>query len=391
MPTSHGSLAFNGRGPVADRLDPRGPPAGRRRGAGRQDGRPRVRHAQLHQDQGLGHHPQPVGPRAHARRLERGQRRGGGRRAGPGGDRQRRRRLDPHPGRRSAASSGSSPATAASRTPGPTGSQTVGVRAAHHHRGRQRPPPRRRRRARRPRPLLAARGRPSATSRPSSRSPSTGLRARWSRRPRLRPLRPRGPGASPRRRPASSPTPRAWCSTTSPSCSPTRCARGCAAGRSTCGCRLEPGMWPAVADDLTRYSRSVLEQTERLPGAQGGRVDPPARAARRSTRPGCSPRSTCCSRRPTAVPAFAAEGPPPDGSTASRPGRSARRPRRSRCWPTCAGTRRSRCRPGARSTACRSGCRSWPPATATSCPLRLAAHLGADPPLAPPRPDPAAG
>ena len=61
------------QGPAAGgrRLDPRRPAAGGRRGADRQDGRPRVRHAELHQDQGVGHHPQPVGPEPHAGRLVR--------------------------------------------------------------------------------------------------------------------------------------------------------------------------------------------------------------------------------------------------------------------------------------------------------------------------------
>ncbi len=52
---------------------------------------------------------QPLGPRAHRRRLERRLR--GGRRVGHGADRarQRRRRLDPHPGQRPAGSSGLKP------------------------------------------------------------------------------------------------------------------------------------------------------------------------------------------------------------------------------------------------------------------------------------------
>ena len=74
---------------------------------------------------------------------------------------------------------------------------------------------------------------------------------------------------------------------------------------------LEPGMWPEVADDLTRYSRSVLEQTESYP------VPRVAEAARRREQ------LTLDAARlfgevdivlspTTAVPAFAAEGPPPD-------------------------------------------------------------------------------
>jgi aspartyl-tRNA(Asn)/glutamyl-tRNA(Gln) amidotransferase subunit A len=74
---------------------------------------------------------------------------------------------------------------------------------------------------------------------------------------------------------------------------------------------LAPGMWPDVADDLTRYSRSVLEQTEPYP------VPRVAEAARRREQ------LTLDAARlfaevdvvlspATAVTAFAAAGPPPD-------------------------------------------------------------------------------
>ena len=74
---------------------------------------------------------------------------------------------------------------------------------------------------------------------------------------------------------------------------------------------LDPGMWPGVAGDLTRYSRSVLEQTEDYP------VPRVAEAARRREQ------LTLDAARlfsevdvvltpATAVPAFAAVGPPPD-------------------------------------------------------------------------------
>ena len=64
------------------------------------------------------HHAQPVGPRAHARRLERRHRRP---RSPPGWSAAalgyRRRRLDPHPGRAAAGCSGSSRSAAACRSP----------------------------------------------------------------------------------------------------------------------------------------------------------------------------------------------------------------------------------------------------------------------------------
>ena len=74
-------------------------PARGRRGRPRQDEPARAGDLRLHRDRGLGHHPQPLGPRPHAGRLQRRLRRGAGRRAlrrrvGVG-----RRRVDPHPRR----------------------------------------------------------------------------------------------------------------------------------------------------------------------------------------------------------------------------------------------------------------------------------------------------
>jgi aspartyl-tRNA(Asn)/glutamyl-tRNA(Gln) amidotransferase subunit A len=74
---------------------------------------------------------------------------------------------------------------------------------------------------------------------------------------------------------------------------------------------LDEGMWPGVADDLTRYSRSVLEQTENYP------VPRVAQAARRREQLVLDAarlfREVDVVITPTtAVPAFAAEGPPPD-------------------------------------------------------------------------------
>ncbi|HEX6420609.1 MAG TPA: amidase family protein [Acidimicrobiales bacterium] len=74
---------------------------------------------------------------------------------------------------------------------------------------------------------------------------------------------------------------------------------------------LEEGMWPGVADDLTRYSRSVLEQTERHP------VPKLARAARRREQlvidlARVLDEVDVLITPTTAVAAFPAEGPPPD-------------------------------------------------------------------------------
>jgi aspartyl-tRNA(Asn)/glutamyl-tRNA(Gln) amidotransferase subunit A len=74
---------------------------------------------------------------------------------------------------------------------------------------------------------------------------------------------------------------------------------------------LEPGMWPGVADELTRYSRSVLTQTEHYP------VPRVAEAARRREQLVLDAARLfgevdVVITPATAVPAFGAEGPPPD-------------------------------------------------------------------------------
>jgi aspartyl-tRNA(Asn)/glutamyl-tRNA(Gln) amidotransferase subunit A len=88
---------------------------------------------------------------------------------------------------------------------------------------------------------------------------------------------------------------------------------------------LEPGMWPGVADDLTRYSRSVLEQTQDYP------VRRFAEAVRRRQQLVLDAARLfddvdVVLTPTTAVPAFPAEGPPPeviDGEPAQPLGASA--------------------------------------------------------------------
>ena len=70
----------------------------RRAGHDRQDELPRAGHPADHRAARLRRDAQPLGPRAHAGRLERRLCRRGRRRDGADGARQRRRRLDPHPG-----------------------------------------------------------------------------------------------------------------------------------------------------------------------------------------------------------------------------------------------------------------------------------------------------
>jgi aspartyl-tRNA(Asn)/glutamyl-tRNA(Gln) amidotransferase subunit A len=74
---------------------------------------------------------------------------------------------------------------------------------------------------------------------------------------------------------------------------------------------IEPGSWPAVADDLMRYSRRTLEQTEAYP------VSKYARALRRRAQLEADVAAIFSDvdvllTPTTAVPAFPAEGPPPD-------------------------------------------------------------------------------
>ncbi|HLT68843.1 MAG TPA: amidase family protein [Acidimicrobiales bacterium] len=74
---------------------------------------------------------------------------------------------------------------------------------------------------------------------------------------------------------------------------------------------LEPGMWPGVAGDLTRYARSVLEQTESYPAPRL------AEAARRREQVTLDAARLFAEvdvllTPTTAVTAFPAEGPPPD-------------------------------------------------------------------------------
>ena len=70
-------------------------------------------------------------------------------------------------------------------------------------------------------------------------------------------------------------------------------------------------MWPARADDFTLWTRRSLEQTESTTLPKYARSHPGAASNSSSTCARCSTTSTSCSCPTTAVPAFAAEGPPP--------------------------------------------------------------------------------
>src|SRR5688500_13253731 len=79
---------------------------------------------------------------------------------------------------------------------------------------------------------------------------------------------------------------------------------------------IDEDMWPAVADDLTRYSRDTLEQTKDYPLSKF------ARAVRRREQltldvAALFDEVDVVLTPTTAVPAFAAEGPPPGGAMAT--------------------------------------------------------------------------
>jgi aspartyl-tRNA(Asn)/glutamyl-tRNA(Gln) amidotransferase subunit A len=79
---------------------------------------------------------------------------------------------------------------------------------------------------------------------------------------------------------------------------------------------IDEDMWPAVADDLTRYSRDTLEQTKDYP------LSKYARAVRKRQQLTLDAAALFADvavvlTPTTAVPAFAAEGPPPGGAMAT--------------------------------------------------------------------------
>lgn len=79
---------------------------------------------------------------------------------------------------------------------------------------------------------------------------------------------------------------------------------------------IEEDMWPAVADDLTRYSRDVLERTKDYPISKFARAVR-ARQVLAEDVAALFREVDVVLTPTTAVPAFAAEGPPPGGAMAT--------------------------------------------------------------------------
>ncbi len=191
------------------------------------------------------------------------------------------------------------------------------------------------------RPPVAARRRPSATRTRSSRSTSAGLRARWSVDlgfvehvdPEVAARgRGRAPVAGGRRRARA------------------RRRRG-APHRPGADLAQRRGDGPVVLDrrghvaGRRRRPHALLPRRARadegLPAAPSSPAPSDGASSSRWTSPRCSTRSTCCSRRPR----------PSRPSPPRVRRRAAPWPPRSRCSPTSAGTRRSRCRPAPRAGA----------------------------------------
>ena len=138
----------------------------------RQDPRPGGRPVALHRGALVRRDPQPLEHRPHAGRLERRRGGGGRRRSRPGGDRIRRSRLDPDPGRVDRSGRPRSPSAAGSRPARSGGVQRADLlRAAGTFRRRRGPPPRRGRTATPPATSIARRRRAEAFAESAAREP----------------------------------------------------------------------------------------------------------------------------------------------------------------------------------------------------------------------------
>ena len=297
----------------------------------------------------------------------------------PAGDGQRRRRVDPHPGRllrarrpQAELRAGAAPRADAAARPASSASSRPTVADAARCLDVQAGPDDR------DRTSLPAAGR-ALRGRASRRCRVAGLRARLVARPRLRrPRRPRGRRADRGRRPSSSPTAAGLVLDDEPvhlGDDVTRCGCRAACCRSWTMDGLEE-RWPARAERADGLHPLGLESSEAMTAPKIARIHRRRYEVEQRVSPRCSTRSTCCSRPSTAVPAFAAAGPPPGGAMAHAV-HDARQPVLE---PVDVGPGRPHVRRPARRPA-------WSPraATATTSCLRLARILEQARPSAPTR------
>ena len=80
---------------------------------------------------------------------------------------------------------------------------------------------------------------------------------------------------------------------------------------------IDEDMWPDIADDLTRYSRDSLERSEGLSDLEVRPCDPAAGSSCTLDAARVFSEVDVLLTPTTAVPAFAAEGPPPGGAMAT--------------------------------------------------------------------------
>ena len=186
-PAPHLRLLADGRLRVRLRPQRHPAPEGRWVRDRRHDDAARVRHPADERGAPLRADPQPVGSRAHPRRLLRRRGGGGGQRHGAGRPRQRRRRLDPHPRRLLRAGRAQAEPRTDLRGPRARRLRAGDRRHAHAHRRRHRGDPRRARRLRAGRRHLgAAAGRAVRAERgtpPARRAAGCGSPRRRCRRP----------------------------------------------------------------------------------------------------------------------------------------------------------------------------------------------------------------
>ena len=247
--------------PAGEDAEHRRAAARRGRGDHRQDQPARAGDLRLHRVGDLGRHPQPLGPRAHARRLERRQRRGGRRRPG-------RRGASPPT---AAARSGSRPPTAASSGSSRSAGASRSMPDAEHWHG------------------LSVNGCRHAHASPTPRSSSTWPPGRPRRR-RTRRRRRRGHSPRPPRTPPGQAADRGLDQAAAPVAAaarrPTRSERGARGDRGAAALARPRGRASATPTTGASATTFIAALPRRHPRGRRGRSRTPSgwRAARAASR-----------------------------------------------------------------------------------------------------------